>query len=155
MLTNRGELAHEDVYFFGHALPDRAPYYQVNISAVDKANTHVARSIEVSADHFMPIVPADKPATWENSYMVRGKTITPGMLAFVELDGAFVVANVTSTEVTVRAGLYNPYTLGGRIVVNRVVASSHSSWILDPALDMIGATHLLPAVYQVRLVPVG
>ena len=40
--------------------------------------------------------------------MVRGRISTPGTHAFVELDEAFVVANITSTEVTAKAGLYNP-----------------------------------------------
>mgnify|MGYP003312984875 CR=1 FL=1 len=49
-----------------------------------------------------------------------------------------VVANATNV---VAEGLYNPYTLSGTIVVDGVLASCHSSWILDglvaPRLSLI------------------
>lgn len=47
-----------------------------------------------------------------------------------------------------RRGLYNPFTLGGDIVVNDVLASVHSDWFLDAAVPNAWAHHL-PAVYQV------
>ena len=41
-------------------------------------------------------------------------------------------------------GLYNPYTLSGTIVVDGVVASCHSSWILDG----LAPPRVLAKVYQ-------
>lgn len=43
---------------------------------------------------------------------------------------------------------------GGRIVVEGVLASCHSDWMLDDAVLCFAPhlTHLLPAVYQVRCV---
>jgi Hint module len=47
-----------------------------------------------------------------------------------------------------KAGLYNPYTMSGEIVVNGMLASCHSDWVLDPIMPARYA-HLLPAIYQV------
>lgn len=46
-------------------------------------------------------------------------------------------------------GAYNPYTLEGNLIVDGVLASSHSDWLLDPLMDALGLTHWLPATYQV------
>lgn len=48
-----------------------------------------------------------------------------------------------------KAGLYNPYTMSGNIVVNGMLASSHSDWVLDGVMPGCSA-HLLPAIYKVR-----
>lgn len=62
-----------------------------------------------------------------------------------------VVASISTVQ---KQGLYNPYTLGGTIVVNGVVASTHSDWFLDAPFQFLGLTHWLPAVYQLVLLPV-
>ena len=48
-----------------------------------------------------------------------------------------------------KAGLYNPFTMSGDIVVNGVLASCHSDWVLDRIVPARYA-HLLPAIYQVQ-----
>jgi hypothetical protein len=53
----------------------------------------------------------------------------------------------------VKQGVYNPFTLGGTIIVNGVVASSHSDWFLDSVFEAMGVTHWLPAAYQLILLP--
>ena len=63
----------------------------------------------------------------------------------------YVVSDVSRVE---KAGLYNPFTLGGTIIVNGVVASSHSDWFLDTTFESLGLTHWLPATYQMVLSPV-
>jgi hypothetical protein len=51
-------------------------------------------------------------------------------------------------------GLYNPYTLSGTILVNGVVASSHSYWFADAAFDALGLPPAwLPGLYQAMLAP--
>jgi hypothetical protein len=60
---------------------------------------------------------------------------------------------VASVQPVAAAGLYNPYTLGGRIVVDGVLASAHSDWFLEPLLPR-AAHRFLPAVYQAVLAPV-
>jgi hypothetical protein len=65
--------------------------------------------------------------------------------------GVFVVSGVEGVR---KRGLYNPYTMGGTIVVDGVVASSHSEWFLDNALEALGLVRWLPVVYQAVLLPV-
>ncbi|KAF6250437.1 hypothetical protein COO60DRAFT_1465450 [Scenedesmus sp. NREL 46B-D3] len=51
-------------------------------------------------------------------------------------------------------GLYNPYSLSGTILVNGVVASSHSYWFADAAFDALGLPAAwLPGLYQAVLAP--
>jgi len=55
-----------------------------------------------------------------------------------------LVTNVTATSAR---GLINPYTLGGYIVVDGVLASAHSSSILDGLFTALGLD--IPNAYQV------
>ena len=59
---------------------------------------------------------------------------------------ADVVANATAV---VAEGLYNPYTLSGTIVVDGVLASCHSSWILDGVLPPRVAAPVYQAIFAV------
>jgi hedgehog protein len=63
----------------------------------------------------------------------------------------YVVARISQIE---KQGLYNPFTLSGTIVVNGVVASSHSDWFLDSFFQFFNLVHWLPAAYQLVLFPV-
>ena len=56
----------------------------------------------------------------------------------------FKTSPVKSTSVSLKSGLFNPYTHSGSIVVDGVVASCHSSWILDGVL----APRIAAEVYQ-------
>ena len=66
----------------------------------------------------------------------------------------FPVYVVTGISVLKKQGLYNPFTLGGTIIVNGVVASSHSDWFLDSLFQVFNLVHWLPAAYQLVLLPV-
>ena len=57
----------------------------------------------------------------------------------------YVVARISQIE---KQGVYNPFTLSGTIVVNGVVASSHSDWFLDSFFQFFNLVHWLPAAYQ-------
>lgn len=59
---------------------------------------------------------------------------------------------VLQTSVVKKRGLYNPYTISGKIVVNDVVASAHSNWVLDDWTPT-SLTQYLPAVYQMMFLP--
>ena len=59
------------------------------------------------------------------------------------------------TSTVWQLGLYTPFTFGGTIVVDDVVASVHSDWFLDPLFDWLNITHLLPATYQVSNALIG
>jgi hypothetical protein len=90
----------------------------------------------------------------------RAKDVREGERMWVHLQlgepgassvGVFVVSGVEGVR---KRGLYNPYTMGGTIVVDGVVASSHSEWFLDNALEALGLVRWLPVVYQAVLLPV-
>lgn len=65
------------------------------------------------------------------------------------------LVQVLSVSTEMATGLYNPFTLAGPIVVDGVVASSHSEWALDGVLEAIapGALKHLPMVYQALMLP--
>ena len=66
----------------------------------------------------------------------------------VSLKQHVVPAGVSTTY---SKGLYNPLTLSGTIIVDGVVASVHSDWFLDTALNALGVPGWLPVAYQVQL----
>ena len=61
-------------------------------------------------------------------------------------------AAVVAVELVERRGLFNPYVAGGgAIVVDGVLASCHSEWVLDAPLGALGAPpHVAPRVYEVE-----
>merc|ERR1712014_128848 len=59
------------------------------------------------------------------------------------------VAGVTSV---LKAGMYNPYTLTGNMIVNGAAVSAHSSWIFDSWMPT-SLTASLPAIYQALFFP--
>ena len=60
---------------------------------------------------------------------------------------SLVQRSVVKAYEVVAKGLYNPYTLNGNIVVNGVLASAHSEWILDEYTPK-SLQKYLPALYQ-------
>lgn len=54
----------------------------------------------------------------------------------------------------VRAGAYNPYTPSGALVVNGVLASCHSAWLLEGLAPWLLPARHAPALYQAVLAPV-
>jgi hypothetical protein len=81
----------------------------------------------------------------------RGGNIMVGDHMLGEGALMYVVTSISKVE---KAGLYNPFTLGGTIIVNGVVVSTHSDWFLDAAFDFLGWEYWLPAAYQMVLFPV-
>lgn len=65
-----------------------------------------------------------------------------------------VQAQVVAVNVSMRRGLYNPYTLSGTLVVEGVVVSAHSDWFADGVYDALGWSAWLPHAYQTVLGPV-
>jgi hypothetical protein len=61
------------------------------------------------------------------------------------------IAVVESVAPDSAQGLFNPYTLNGRIVVDGVVASAHSSSALDGVFEALGIS--IPSGYQAVFAP--
>ena len=62
-------------------------------------------------------------------------------------------AAVHSISETMELGLFNPYVRGGNIVVNGIVASPHSEWILDNVVPS-SLRGYLPHIYEAILTPI-
>jgi hypothetical protein len=66
--------------------------------------------------------------------------------------GASQLEAIVAKSLVAGAGLFNPYTLSGSIVVDGVAASSHSSSALDGLFELAGVS--IPRGYQAAFAPV-
>ncbi|KXZ44119.1 hypothetical protein GPECTOR_73g640 [Gonium pectorale] len=144
-----GSTAFDDVYLFGHK---RAEGVHEFLQLQTSANA----SVTLTRGHFVPVARGACSAAPAVSCSVTlpASDVRPGDVIFTAADDtAAAPATVVSVKTVVRPGLYNPFTLGGRIVVDGVLASAHSDWFLDPLVPA-AARRFLPAVYQAVLAPV-
>ncbi|KXZ44122.1 hypothetical protein GPECTOR_73g643 [Gonium pectorale] len=144
-----GSTAFDDVYLFGHKRAEGMHEFL-------QLQTSVNASLTLSKGHFVPVARGACSAAPAVSCSVTlpASNVRPGDVIFTAADGtAAAPATVISVTTVVRPGLYNPFTLGGRIVVDGVLASAHSDWFLDPLVPA-AARRFLPAVYQAVLAPV-
>lgn len=113
--------AHSDVYAFSHRLttPD-VQYTFVNITSIAGA------TILLTADHYLHLYGA---ATAKPS-LITARSVKPGT-ALVAADGSRAV--VASVSTAVAAGLVNPHTLAGHLVVDGFQVSSYTA-ALHPSL---------------------
>lgn len=142
----------DDVFFFGHADPSADFMYQV---------LHLPETtLRLSSRHFMYKCPSPKNlCAWEDRVHAYAKDVSIGDFVWVAGFGsgdlnstAVVVQQVLGLSQESALGAYNPYTLSGSIVVDGVVASSHSDWIFD---DIVPASwsQYLPYLYQALFMP--
>ena len=171
-----GRPAFRPVYLFGHRDPSR-PSRFVNLGV-----TGSPTPLQLSPTHFIPICTSGCDATatvrWTYKYAkdVRvgdivmafqqiedGSNNMSATAAAAGVDGAagaaspadsgIRLARVEYTTMSLEAGLFNPYVRGADIVVDGIVASPHSTWLLDDlfaAYAPAAATAILPAIYEVR-----
>lgn len=142
-----GKVRFEEVYLFGHQLSD------VSATFV-KATLANGRVLTLSPDHFVPAVPMGKQVVFKNTVMMRGKDLLVGMHVYAADAEGSAASMVKHIGVSAEQGLFNPYTMGGLIVVDGVVASAHCSWVFDGVMDVMGLTHKIPALYQALFAPV-
>ena len=88
---------------------------------------------------------ADFTTTFVESRLLEA--LTASICAGAGATTLHVVANTTKAY---HAGLFNPFTASGTIVVDGVVASVQSRWFADDVMDRLGLTHAIPALYQAR-----
>lgn len=122
------------IYMFGHAEGSTAMYHQLHLTS--------GKTIALSAAHF--IHTARFPQTpFAESELKYGRDVKVGDWIW-ERNG---MSQVTHKTVQNLAGVYNPYTESGNIIVDGVVASAHSEWFLD-AVVPVSMLPYLPAIYQ-------
>ncbi len=108
-----GQVVWEDIYMFGH---------QEN-QLVDRSGR-----LRLTKDHFVVL----KGAT------VLAKDVNVGDVLKMLNGTVFVEVIVEEVNIVHTKGLFNPYTLSGRIVVDGVMASCHSSSALDGLFNFLG-----------------
>lgn len=156
-----GNMQFETVYFLGHDDSNAySTFYQIEMSPLGEKSGSLGNSVyavvEMTAFHFIPVLVTSKGNdNWVNT---RAKDICIGDIILASSQdyhhqlslSLHVVSRVTVLK---KYGLFNPYTMSGRILVNNVSVSVHSEWILDPVFDAVGLTNWLPQVYQFMLYP--
>ena len=148
-----GALAYEDVYFFGHRDgASEAEFVRLELKG--------GASLELTPDHFVPVLPAGASGGggFKRARMAYARDVKAGDLLLVaprrgDAGAAPEAAAVARVRSVRRKGLFNPYTMGGAIVVDGVVASAHSGWLIDGAAARLRAGHLLPAFFQAAFAP--
>ena len=90
-------------------------------------------------------------------FVVRNETMLEIPSQGVEIGDGLVVGKasilpVVAISLVKSQGLYNPYTMTGRIVVDGVLASCHSSAMLDGLFHKLGIP--LSTGYQVAFAPI-
>ena len=145
----------ERVYFQGHASPLAAQYVRLVLET--------NHSLELTPDHYLPLV--DEAGTHERYILAKDAhvgmqlSVVDAQLGSRECYGnaqskgdscGIGTAVIQKVERVALSGLFNPYTESGLIIVNGVVASSHSSWFLEDSLP----ASVTPLIYQKLLAPI-
>jgi len=144
-VNGAGELFFDDVYFFGHA--------DASVTADYVALKFTETSLELSNRHFVPTCPEHgMTCEWAQHVQAYAQDVHPGDYVWTASKKGMHLQQVQDSSLISKEGLFNPYTLSGKIVVNSVVASAHSEWILDSLMPSVCTRHL-PAVYQAMFLP--
>jgi hypothetical protein len=137
----------EKIYFFGDKIKDVSRNF-VSIK------TESGSELRLTADHFIPV---SSDEIWSHAKMIRGGDVKADDFVWTmdKTSKKIESSRVVSTSVQLDFGVYNPYTMNGQIVVDGVVASSHSRWILDSVWpDSLIDSSWLPSIYQTIFAPI-
>ncbi|KAI8466133.1 MAG: hint module-domain-containing protein [Monoraphidium minutum] len=144
-----GALEYQDVYFFGHRDgAAAASFVRLELEGGSSA-------LELTPDHFVPVLPAGGGSgALGAARMTYARDVAPGdVLLIADGAGGLRPAAVSGAGAVRRRGLFNPYTLGGSVLVDGVLASAHSSWLVDGPAAALGASHAVPALLQALFAP--
>jgi len=138
-----GRLCFDEVYFFGHAQADAC-------EAFVRLRTATGRELRASRTHLVPVSSPKGQDMWCRAVFVHAQAVRPGDRVFVRGPaGRAEPEQVLEVGECKDQGLFNPFTLSGTVVVDGIVASVHSEWILDDVLP----SRWLHGVYQAMLLP--
>ena len=113
-------------------------------------STQQGKFLELSPKHFLPVSPGSGQS-FQEAVMKQARSVVPGDTVWAVESSQATAFGVAHVEAVTKKGLWAPYTKRGTIVVNGVIASVHSDWVLDSLLEAIGRPELLPLIYQVLL----
>jgi len=129
----------DEIYMFGHK--DASTKSQFVVLTMQSG-----AALRLTGDHHIHVERGGQPLLLASSQVEVGDTV-----AVLSSSGIASPEAVVSKSLAPGTGLWNPYTLGGRIFVDGVDASSHSSWVLDGAFHVFGIS--LPTGYQAVFAP--
>jgi len=138
-----GAPAFEPVIFFDHEIAGGANAF-VRLGLVN------GRALELTSGHFVPV-----GESLAKAVMTRARDVQVGSPVLILAAGAAAAEPVLvdSVDEVQRAGMFAPVTTSGIVVVDGVVASSYSDWILDPVFDFFGVPEKLPAAMHIVHAP--
>lgn len=136
-VSRTGMVLFEEIYLLGHK-----DFRSVGLFL--QIHTDNNATLRLTRDHQIPFTSQVDKAT--NYGPAAGVKV--GDYVSVVSDGSTAVSlsKVTAVEEIFAQGYFNPYTMGGNIVVDGVVASCHSSFVLDKLFNRVGIS--IPAGYQ-------
>jgi len=133
-----GMIESAPVHFFGHK--DHSA-----LASFTRLVTHSGHSLSLTRDHLLPVAPA--PGTpWANRIFKRSSSVKEGDYVWVNRKGSLELSEITGISSYTGMGLFNPYSKNGATLVNDVVTSDHSAWILDAIISDSNAQYA-PAIY--------
>ncbi|KXZ50378.1 hypothetical protein GPECTOR_16g551 [Gonium pectorale] len=140
-----GRLVFRPIYLFGHRRPEgRTPYVHISAAAG-------GYSLAATRGHFMPVCVgrcSDEELA-AGAAVLENSNVTPGGSDSLALS----LATVTHVDLASARGAFNPYVRGADLLVDGVLASPHSEWLLD-WLAPAGLVPYLPCIYEALLAPV-
>jgi hypothetical protein len=138
-----GSLTFSDVYMFGHRDP-------TTVAVFVKITTSSGAIMRLTPDHYLyATIATNSSALATSSKLSPAKAITTEHYVWVGAPGdSLQLEKVVEVSLHMDAGLYNPYTLSGAVVVDGVLTSCHSSSVLDDVFELLGVS--IPAGYQVN-----
>eukprot|EP00339_Tiarina_fusa_P015655 CAMPEP_0117055984 /NCGR_PEP_ID=MMETSP0472-20121206/38838_1 /TAXON_ID=693140 ORGANISM="Tiarina fusus, Strain LIS" /NCGR_SAMPLE_ID=MMETSP0472 /ASSEMBLY_ACC=CAM_ASM_000603 /LENGTH=211 /DNA_ID=CAMNT_0004772247 /DNA_START=30 /DNA_END=662 /DNA_ORIENTATION=- len=130
------------VFFFGHR--------EHNATSPFTCIATASRRLCLSPDHYI----LTSEGGLDGAVQLRARSVKTGMTVWVESASGMHAASVVSVEEEWRKGLYNPYLVDADhlLVVDGVVASTHSYWFLDGIVPDTAAW-FVPSVYDKALSP--
>lgn len=140
-----GASSFSEVYLFSHKMLS----VQANFMEV---TTEAEGQLLLSPKHFIHV---SRECDNDSSEEMHAVDVQPGMCVFFadKASNRLHLSRVDSVRRVRSAGLYNPFTMNGDIVVDGVLVSAHSEWFLDGIAKQIGMTRFLPSIYQAVLAP--
>jgi hypothetical protein len=162
-LQSSGTVGYCEVYLFGHRNPNTFSKF---INLRTKSN----QTLQLSPTHFAKICMRGCTAsglslkTYELKALYASEVRVGDLLVTLSpssadvnagaavFDQTLVLSPVEEIWTTVERGLYNPFIRSGNLIVDGVVASPHSEWILDQFTSI--PRDWLPFFYELMLLPI-
>jgi Hint module len=124
-----GSTFFDEIYMFGHK-------EKSTMASFIRLETDGGFTLRLTPDHHVHVQQADL-ATW--MAVPASKSQVGDLVQVFQGDSKeTMIQRIVSKSIVMDRGLFNPYTLGGSLIVDGVLASCHSSWALDGVFYWLG-----------------